>query len=58
MSQYVHFMHFVQRTASRPKDSVLTLKYPVYHLFQYTNSPHSAHRVYLCVPYGSHNKQH
>jgi hypothetical protein len=25
--------------------------------FNITKTPHSAHTVYLCVPYGSHNKQ-
>jgi hypothetical protein len=26
------------------------------HLLQHTNTLHSAHTVYLCVLYGSHNK--
>jgi hypothetical protein len=31
--------------------------YHTYHLLQHTKTLHSAHTVYLCVPYGSHNKQ-
>jgi hypothetical protein len=31
--------------------------YYMNHLFQITNTLHSAYTVYLCVPYGSHNKQ-
>jgi hypothetical protein len=29
----------------------------MYHLLWHTKILHSAHRVYLCVSYGSHNKQ-
>jgi hypothetical protein len=29
----------------------------MYHLLQHTKTLHSAHTVYLCVLYGSHNKQ-
>jgi hypothetical protein len=29
----------------------------IYHLLYHTKTLHSAHTVYLCVPYGSHNKQ-
>jgi hypothetical protein len=29
----------------------------MYHLLQHTKTLHSDHRVYLCIPYGSHNKQ-
>jgi hypothetical protein len=29
----------------------------MYHKIQRTKTLHSAHRVCLCVPYGSHNKQ-
>jgi hypothetical protein len=28
-----------------------------YHLIKRLETLHSAHTVYLCVPYGSHNKQ-
>jgi hypothetical protein len=31
--------------------------YHMYHLLQRAKSLHGAHVVYLCVPYGSHNKQ-
>jgi hypothetical protein len=31
--------------------------YYVYHLRWHPKTLHSSHRVYLCVPYGSHNKQ-
>jgi hypothetical protein len=31
--------------------------YYMYHLLEHTQTLHSAHTVYLCVPYGSHNKQ-
>jgi hypothetical protein len=31
--------------------------YYMYNLFEHTKSLHSAHTVYLFVPYGSHNKQ-
>jgi hypothetical protein len=31
--------------------------YYTYHLLQHTKTLHSAHTVYLCVPYNSHNKQ-
>jgi hypothetical protein len=29
----------------------------IHHVLQHTKTMHSALRVYLCVPYGSHNKQ-
>jgi hypothetical protein len=29
----------------------------IYRLISHTTTPHSAHTVYLCVPYGSHSKQ-
>jgi hypothetical protein len=29
----------------------------MYHLLYHSKSLHSAHTVYLCVPYGYHNKQ-
>jgi hypothetical protein len=31
--------------------------YYMYNLLYHTKTLHSAHTVYLCVPYGSHNKQ-
>jgi hypothetical protein len=31
--------------------------YYTYHLLKCTTTLHSAHTVYLCVPYGSRNKQ-
>jgi hypothetical protein len=31
--------------------------YYMYHLLYHAKTLHSAHRVYLCVPHGSHNKQ-
>jgi hypothetical protein len=31
--------------------------YYTYHFLEHIKSLHSAHRAYLCVPYGSHNKQ-
>jgi hypothetical protein len=34
-----------------------TSGYYTYHLSLYTKTLHSAPRVYLCVPYGSHNEQ-
>jgi hypothetical protein len=38
-------------TASKPRD------YCMYHTLQHPKTLHSAHRAYLYVPYGSHNKQ-
>jgi hypothetical protein len=31
--------------------------YYMYHPREHSKTLHSAHTVYLCVPYGSHNKQ-
>jgi hypothetical protein len=52
-------MHFKFRMVQ--VDLFIPLKHSgiyMYHLLYVTlKTLHSAHRVYLCVPYGSHNKQ-
>jgi hypothetical protein len=44
--QVVHLINPV-----RPSDNYM------YHLLKHTKTLRPAHTVYLCVPYGSHNKQ-
>jgi hypothetical protein len=52
--------YFILRKYFDQHNWVLTLNpsgYYMYHPLEHTKILHSAHTVYLCVPYGSHNKQ-
>jgi hypothetical protein len=49
--------HFTLSWYSRALNHLNPSGYYMYHLLLHTKTLHSGHRVYLCVPYGSHNKQ-
>jgi hypothetical protein len=52
--------HTICSSSANVKHSLDTLKpsgYSMYRMLHHPQTLRSAHRAYLCVPYGSHNKQ-
>jgi hypothetical protein len=45
---------FLQSVQENARSNIQARRYCI---LQHTKTPHSAHTMYLCVPYGSHSKQ-
>jgi hypothetical protein len=56
---YINALQSLPRYSQTQNSMVLlnNLKPSGYYMYNHTKTPHFAHRVYLCVPYDSHNKQ-